>query len=124
MTLAKEPCPCGRTLPLIETLDGRSEDLIQRPGGERAHESVILSQLYDAPGLLLLQLEQLALQEFILRVVSRREVEWSETEGYLDSTLRSVLGAGDDLTVTIERVDHIPCEPSGKFKAIRSACTP
>ena len=124
VTLAKEPCPCGRTLPLIETLDGRSEDLILRPGGERAHESVILSQLYDAPGLLLLQLEQLALQEFILRVVSRREVEWSETEGYLDSTLRSVLGAGDDLTVTIERVDDIPCEPSGKFKAIRSACTP
>jgi hypothetical protein len=35
-----------------------------------------------------------------------------------------VLGAGDDLSLTIERVDDIPCEPSGKFKAIRSACTP
>jgi len=124
VTLAKEPCPCGRTLPLIETLDGRSEDLVLRPGGERAHESVILSQLYDAPGLLLLQLEQLALQQFVLRVVSRLDIHWSETERYLDSTLRSVLGAGDDLSVTIERVDDIPCEPSGKFKAIRSACTP
>lgn len=122
VTLATEPCLCGRTLPLIETLDGRAEDLILRPGGELAHESVILSHLYDAPGLLLLQLEQLALQEFVLRVVSRSEVEWSETERYLDSTLRSVLGSGDDLSVTIERVDDIPCEPSGKFQAIRSAC--
>ncbi|MGB5294078.1 MAG: hypothetical protein WBP34_03915 [Thermoanaerobaculia bacterium] len=123
VTLATEPCPCGRTLPLIETLDGRSEDLILRPGGELAHESVILSQLYDAPGLLLLQLEQLELQRFVLRVVSRRDVEWSETESYLDRTLRAVLGAGDTVALTIDRVDDIPCEPSGKFKAIRSACT-
>ena len=28
VTLAKELCPCGRTLPLIETIDGRSEDLV------------------------------------------------------------------------------------------------
>ena len=123
VTLAKEPCRCGRTLPMIETLDGRSEDLILRPGGELAHESVILSQLYDAPGLLLLQLEQLAMQEFVLRVVSRRDVEWSETENYLDRILRSVLGDGDTLSLTIERVDDIPLEPSGKFQAIRSACT-
>ncbi len=123
VTLGSEPCPCGRTLPLIESLDGRSEDLVLRPGGELAHESVILSRLYDAPGLLLLQLEQLELQEFVLRVVSRQEVEWSETERYLDHTLRAVLGAGDTLSLSIERVDDIPCEPSGKFKAIRSACT-
>ncbi len=123
VTLATEPCPCGRTLPTIETLDGRSEDLILRPGGELAHESVILSQLYDAPGLLLLQLEQLAMQEFVLRVVSRRDVEWAETERYLDRTLRAVLGTGDEVSLTIERVDDIPLEPSGKFKAIRSACT-
>jgi len=124
VTLATEPCPCGRTLPLIDTLDGRLEDLVLLPGGERAHESVILSQLYDAPGLLLLQLEQLALREFVLRVVSRRDVDWSETRFYLDRTLREVLGTGDELSLTIERVDDIPCEPSGKFKAIRSACTP
>lgn len=123
VTLSTEPCPCGRTLPVIETLDGRSEDLILRPGGELAHESVILSQLYDAPGLLLLQLEQLAMQEFVLRVVSRRDVEWPDTEGYLDRTLRSVLGSADELSLTIERVDDIPLEPSGKFQAIRSACT-
>jgi len=123
VTLARELCRCGRTLPLIETLDGRSEDLILRPGGELAHESVILSQLYDAPGLILLQLEQLALQEFVLRVVSRRDVEWAETERYLDRTLCAVLGAGEEVSLTIERVDDIPLEPSGKFKAIRSACT-
>ena len=123
VTLGTGPCPCGRTLPMIETLDGRSEDLILRPGGELAHESVILSQLYDAPGLLLLQLEQLAMQEFVLRVVSRRDVEWTETERYLDRTLRAVLGDVDTLSLTIERVDDIPLEPSGKFKAIRSACT-
>jgi hypothetical protein len=72
---------------------------------------------------LLLQLEQLELQEFALRVVSRSEVEWDETRCCLDTALRSVLGHGDTLSLTVERVEDIPCEPSGKFKAIRSACT-
>ena len=62
------------------------------------------------------------MQEFVLRVVSRRDVEWTETEGYLDRTLRSVLGDGKTLSLTIERVEDIPLEASGKFKAIRSAC--
>jgi phenylacetate-CoA ligase len=122
-TQEPDPCPCGRTLPVFSSFDGRVEDLIVRPGGEREHESVLLNRMYEAPGVLLLQLDQLELQRFVLRVVSQPDVEWELTRNSLDIALRSVLGHPESLSLTIERVDDIKCEPAGKFMAIRSMCT-
>jgi len=123
VTLAAQPCPCGRTLPLLASLDGRAEDVIVLPNGEVAHETVILPQLYDVPGVLQLQLQQLGLQEFRLLVVTASESDWSPARRNLDATLRTVLGHGEELVVSIERVADIPCGPTGKFTALRSACT-
>ena len=37
VTLGGSPCPCGRSLPTIERIEGRADDLIVLPGGQRAH---------------------------------------------------------------------------------------
>jgi phenylacetate-CoA ligase len=123
-TLSETPCPCGRSLPVIQSLEGRIDDLVQRPDGEVAHEAVILPRLYGVPGVLQIQLEQKSLQDFCLRVVTREDVRWIRTQEGLDTALRSVLGNGDGLSLEIDRVEEIACGPGGKYKAILSACRP
>jgi len=124
VTLSEAPCPCGRSLPLIDSLEGRIEDLVLRPDGEMAHETVILPRLYGVPGVLQIQLEQKSLQVFCLRVVTREDARWARTREMLDAALRSVLGNGDGLSLEIEQVEEIACGPGGKYSAIRSACRP
>jgi phenylacetate-CoA ligase len=124
VTLSPVACPCGRTLQLLESFVGRTEDLVVRPDGQVAHETVILPRLYDVPGVLQVQLEQMSMQQFIVRVVAANREDWSRIRQRLDTELRSVLGGGNRLSLEIESVSDIPCEPGGKYSAIRSRCRP
>ena len=59
VAVASDPCACGRTLPVLASLDGRSEDLLVRADGERVHESLVLRRLYGVPGLSNVEVVQL-----------------------------------------------------------------
>ncbi len=48
--LSPAACPCGRTLPTIERLDGRTDDVLPLPDGEAAHASVILPRFSACRG--------------------------------------------------------------------------
>ncbi|MGH8008124.1 MAG: phenylacetate--CoA ligase family protein, partial [Candidatus Binatia bacterium] len=76
VTVGEGPCPCGRTLPTIERIDGRADDFIARPGGHKMHALVVLAPLHHVPGVIQVQLIQEDLQRFSLRVVCVGAVEW------------------------------------------------
>jgi phenylacetate-CoA ligase len=120
VTLASDACPCGRTLPCIERIEGRSDDLIQRPDGSATSAYGILHRLQEVPEIGQVQLVQQELGRFHLRVVNSPKVDWPEARPRLESVLRSVLG--DDIHLTIEPVDRIPPEPGGKVRAAISHC--
>jgi len=115
-TLATGACPCGRTLPLIESIDGRLTDLIARPGGSVVHSMSIVSPLLGVPGVRQVQIIQEDMLEFRVRVV------WAQGEPGNGEDLRAVmlrvLGAG--IRVQVEPVDRIEMEQSGKVKTVIS----
>ena len=120
VTVGDTPCPCGRTLPTIARIDGRADDLIALPEGQRIHSLVVLPSLHRVPGVIQVKLIQEDLQQFSLQVVCVGTVDWPRTCQELQSALRSVLGL--TLTVSITRVDAVAPEPGGKVRAVISHC--
>jgi phenylacetate-CoA ligase len=120
VTVSAEPCPCGRTLPTIERIDGRADDFIARPGGERVHALIVQPALHRVPGVIQVQIVQEDLRHFQLRVVYVGTQDWTEARRRLTGAMTSVLG--DDIVVTIERVDRLTPAPSDKVKAVISHC--
>jgi phenylacetate-CoA ligase len=120
VTLGSAPCPCGRTLPTIARIDGRADDLIALPGGQRIHSLVVLPSLHRVPGVIQVKLIQEDLQRFALQVVCVGTVDWPRTCQELDTALRSRLNHIRSVNVT--RVDAIQPEPGDKVKAVVSHC--
>lgn len=118
-TLSPESCACGRTLPLLARLDGRADDFVLLPDGSPLHESVVLSRLYSVPGVGMVQLTQRARRGFRLLVVPARHAEPTAICRGLEAALRELLGDDPPLDLTIQPVDAVPREASGKFKSIR-----
>ncbi|WP_321472287.1 hypothetical protein [uncultured Paludibaculum sp.] len=116
VTQSTGQCACGRTLPLIADIDGRLDDLIDRPGGTRLHALTILPRLQAIAGLTQVQVVQNALDEFALKVV------WASGATPMPADLRTQMAAvlGDQIRVSVEAVDRLPQEPSGKVKSVIS----
>lgn len=118
-SMAGAPCPCGRTLPMLATLDGREDDLIVLPGDERLHDSTLLPRLYDVPGVIRVQVVQETLDRFRVRVVHSRALADGVLRERLAAALGQVIGPhlGD---VQVEIDDEIPCAPGAKFRCVVS----
>lgn len=120
VTLGRAPCPCGRTLPTIEWIDGRADDLIALPDGRLIHSLVVLAPLHRVPGVIQVQLIQEDLQHFLLRAVGVGEIDREQACRGLEAALGARLGI--DISVAIEWMDVIPSEPGGKIRAVISRC--
>ncbi len=116
--LGASPCPCGRSLPVLARIDGRSEDFLIRPDGERIHESVVLPVVYAVPGVLRIQLIQHALDRIVLNVEAAPQTDFGETSRTLARKIRALMRAEDVCRIEVHRVDDL-CRPSGaKFQAV------
>jgi phenylacetate-CoA ligase len=120
VTLGGSTCPCGRTLPTLDRIEGRSDDLIVLPNGQVSHALVVLQGLRTVPGVVQLQLIQDDLRRFVLRAVCTDAVDWQRACHRLDAALRAMVG--DDVVLKMERVDVIRAEPGGKVRAVISHC--
>jgi len=117
-----EPCSCGRSLPVLAELQGRTDDLIRLSTGEMVHESVILSRLYGVPGVLQLRVLQKKLTSFSIQMVCAGNRETEEVKREVANTFLAIVGKAGGILLDIEPVDVIPQEKSGKFRSIVSMC--
>jgi phenylacetate-CoA ligase len=120
VTLGESPCPCGRTLPTIQRLAGRVDDLIALPRGQKVHSLTLLSGLQAVPGVVQVQVAQEELRRFLLLAVCTGETDWDQARRDLGTAMRSVLG--DDIALEARRVEAIPPGRSGKVRAVISRC--
>jgi len=120
VTLGRAACPCGRSLPTIERIDGRADDLVSMPDGSSLHALGILNGLQAVPGVVQLQLVQEEMRRFRLLVVWAESVGWSSAEANLRSSFAASLGT--DAALSIERVPAILPEAGGKVRAAISRC--
>ncbi|MGE0826243.1 MAG: phenylacetate--CoA ligase family protein [Candidatus Binatia bacterium] len=120
VTLNSSPCPCGRTLPLIQDLHGRSDDFLVLPRGQLLHSLVVLEKIQNVADVVQIQVRQEDLQRFRLLVVYAGNTAWSVVKQQIDAAMRTVCGS--DIAVSIEQVETIVPEPGGKVKLVVSQC--
>jgi phenylacetate-CoA ligase len=122
VTVSSSPCSCGRTLPMIQRIEGRSDDLVVLPDGRVVHSLVVLQGLRTVPGIIQLQLVQEEPQRFSLRAVCSGQIEWHQASRDLDAVLRRLFG--EEIALHLERVEAIAPESGGKVRAVISRCLP
>lgn len=106
---------CGRQMPVMEEVIGRIEDTIYAPDGRRMvrFHGIFVNQPHIQEG----QIVQKQLNHIHVRVVPKAGFS-QEDENDIEKRIQQRLSA--DVTVSIEKVDHIERTKSGKFKAVIS----
>ncbi|MCK4538311.1 MAG: aspartate 1-decarboxylase [Candidatus Krumholzibacteria bacterium] len=110
-------CECGRGLPLIERIEGRTFDNILTPDGRSigGYFWTYLSRV--VPGIKQFQVEQKQRSNITFRIV--RGPDWNDgNEARLISEIRENMG--EAVNIKIDKVDEIPLSPAGKFRFIVS----
>jgi len=120
--LSPQSCSCGRTLPVLMQLQGRTNDLIVLTDGEVVHESVILSGLYSVPAVLQVQVIQKNLKRFLIKVVCGANRDMEAVSKELANKFLNIIGQADGISLDIEPVNVIRQEKNGKFRSVVSHC--
>lgn len=114
-TLSDEACPCGRTLPVMQSIDGREDAIFKLPDGRLVHGVFSTQLAKHYPLIDQIQLVQHDVSRAELFVVSNADDE-STVEQYAAQVRQVMQG----VSVTVRRVTDIPKSSSGKTRyAIR-----
>ncbi|HEY4309117.1 MAG TPA: hypothetical protein VGN12_06660 [Pirellulales bacterium] len=111
---ADRVCPCGRGLPLLESIEGREADYVTTAAGEMI-SGISLTENFAmlVPGVGQLQIVQEAVDRFTFRIV-RDHIFDTSSLARLDALTKERFGPG--CTYNCEFVESIPQEPSGKYR--------
>lgn len=108
-------CPCGRTMPMIESIDGRKEDYLY--SAQRGWVGRMDPALKGVAGIIECQFVQESVGRITVLCVP--DVSYCESaRQQLEQNLRQRLGA--DLQIDFEMVARIPRGANGKFRAVIS----
>jgi phenylacetate-CoA ligase len=105
-------CPCGRTLRVLDGLGGRSHDLIVAPDGRFVHGEFFTHIFDHMQGVERFQIVQEQPDHLTVRIV--RKGPGSIDEHFLRTNIAQKMGM--DTVVSVEYVDSIPLERSGKYR--------
>lgn len=115
--LSDRVCACGRELPMLGDIQGRTTDFVVAGDGTIMHGLALIYVVRDVPGISKFKIVQESIEHTRVFLVpdSRFEPESIHMikRGFIDR-----LGSG--VQVDVETVDHIPAESSGKFRYIVS----
>lgn len=115
-----EACRCGRTLPVLRRVLGRTRDMLVLPTGERRFPFYPWRQLASFDALVQHQIIQISLEEIEIRVVARRRFTPDE-EARLCALI--VGGFGHPFRARVTYCDAIVPLPGGKFQEFRCEVT-
>jgi phenylacetate-CoA ligase len=115
--LGATPCTCGRGLPLLQDIQGRSTDFVVAANGTVMHGLSLIYILRDLSGVQFFKVvqESRALTRVLLVTDGAFE---SESVAKIIDGFKQRLGA--EVQVVVVLVDNIPAEASGKFRYIIS----
>lgn len=116
-TLDESPCPCGRTLPLLKEIQGRSTDFLVAADGTVMHGLALIYIVRDLPGVKQFKIEQESLDLTRILLVTDAEFDDASIPGIVAGA-KARLGQGVDVQVRL--VGEIPPEKSGKYRYVVS----
>ena len=115
--LSDAACSCGRGLPVLESIEGRSTDFVVARDGTVMHGLALIYIVRDIPGVARFKIIQETLDHtrFLLVTTGEFDTDWISR---IEQAALKRLGAG--VKVTVEQVSEIPAEASGKFRYVVS----
>jgi phenylacetate-CoA ligase len=116
-SLATEQCACGRGLPLLKEIQGRSTDFVIATDGTVMHGLSLIYILRDLPGVMSFKVIQETRQLTNVFLVTDPEFHGDMTAKIIDGFKRR-LGSSAEIRVHI--VDSISPEKSGKYRYVIS----
>ncbi|MEP7245090.1 MAG: AMP-binding protein [Gammaproteobacteria bacterium] len=115
-----EPCSCGRGLPVLKSVLGRSTDFIRTRSGNAMHALALIYEVRDDPGVRAfkyIQAEDLSIE---LQIVAGPELTLAKEQEIFAKLTRRL---GADTPLKIVRVERIAAEKSGKYRYVVSKAT-
>lgn len=114
MVLSDKPCPCGRSMPVVQEIAGRVEDVIVgKDGRQMVRFHSIFNGLHSIKKSQVVQETEDAI---LVKIVTDAKLG-SEGKATIIKRIQSQLG---DINVFVEEVEEIPLTGNGKFKAVVS----
>ncbi|MES2739999.1 MAG: phenylacetate--CoA ligase family protein [Pseudomonadota bacterium] len=114
-------CPCGRGLPLLKRIEGRSTDFLVAHDGTVMHGLALVYILRDLPQVRAFKIIQETLLLTRVLLVAAPLLD-EATRRQIEQRFQARLGLA--VAVTIEEVAQIPADASGKFRYVVSKVAP
>jgi len=115
--LSTRPCACGRGLPLLQKIEGRSTDFVTAQDGTVMHGLALVYIVRELPQVRGFKIIQESLQRTRVQLVCQPRLD-DTTRSAIVAGFRARLGAQVD--IAIEEVDEIAAEASGKYRYVVS----
>jgi phenylacetate-CoA ligase len=116
----REPCQCGRGLPVLKEIHGREYDLLINSKGEKFHGEFFLYMIEDAKKLNMpvrgYQIEQVSLNKMIVNVVAD-DLVFYKVKDFLEDKIK--LNFDSSIEIEFNQVSFISREASGKLRVIK-----
>lgn len=115
--LSSRACPCGRGLPMLEEIQGRTTDFVVATDGTLMHGLALVYPIRDIPGIASFKVVQETLERVVVQIVPNDHCG-AAVEQQITSGIKARLGQNVEVVVT--RVSDIPPEKSGKYRYVQS----
>ena len=115
--LSDDLCPCGRGLPMLQAIEGRSTDFLVARDGTLMHGLSLIYIVRDIPGVSNFKVIQESLDHTRFLLVTESGLDPGRIAG-IRQAARARLG--ESVRVDVEQVAEIPPEVSGKFRYVVS----
>ncbi|WP_291994452.1 phenylacetate--CoA ligase family protein [Candidatus Accumulibacter sp. ACC003] len=119
--LASKSCACGRGLPVLEEISGRSTDFVVAHDGTVMHGLALIYTVRDLPGVERFKIEQLSIDQTVVQLVTGPAFD-RQAEERIVRDFKARLGQAVDIRVI--QVADIANESSGKFRYVVSHVKP
>jgi len=115
--LDDQPCSCGRTLPLLKSIEGRSTDFLVAKNGTVMHGLSLIYLVRDLPGVRQFKIVQESLDLTRIQLVTDANFDPAQLPN-IERGGKARLG--ESVTVEVSLVTEIPPEKSGKYRYVVS----
>lgn len=120
-TLDEEPCPCGRGLPVLKEVIGRSNDLLITQSGAVVHPNAINYIVREFHKIVAYKVIQTSLSQLKILLEVNGNLTAKEESDFRGMFVEKL---GNGISINIEVVEKIPAEKSGKHRFVISHCQP
>ena len=115
--LSEKKCACGRGLPMLEEIQGRTTDFIVASDGTIMHGLAVVYPIRDIPGIVSFKVVQETRERVVVQIVAGADCR-SDVDVIITDGIKARLG--QSVEVIVQRLPEIPTEKSGKFRYVVS----